>query len=64
MNATDLHTLPMAPPVSRATFFTQLLVEPRPLSELLVDDPTTDDPAEPTAPTAAPAQPTATSFPA
>ena len=62
MNSTNLHTLPIAPPVSRAMFFTQLLIEPRPQSEMFFDDPTTDSPAEPTAPIAAPTQPSTCGF--
>ena len=66
MNSTDLRTLLAAPPLSRATFFAQLLAKPsiQPQDDPLFDDQTTDSVSEPdSAP--APAAPVApTSFPA
>ena len=62
MNSTDLHALLTAPPVSRTTFFTQLLIEPRPQSEMPFEDPATDSPTEFTAPSADFNQPYASGF--
>ena len=64
MNSTDLHTLPAAPPVSRAVFFTLLLTEPDPQSEPAPDEQPGQSAAEAVAPAAAPALLTPTGFPA
>ena len=62
MNSTDLHTLLVAPPMSRATFFAQLVAEPTPQRETAFDDPPADSAAEPPTPLATAGQPAATGF--
>ena len=66
MNSTDLHPLLAAPPVSRATFFAQLLATPgpRPQSELFTDDGVSEAVADAPTPATAPARGAATGFPA
>ena len=64
MNTSDLHTLLTVPPVSRATFFTQLLAQPRPPRELPFEEPTSDGITEPIASIVAAPQPYVTGFPA
>ncbi|MCI1186548.1 hypothetical protein MON38_03900 [Hymenobacter sp. DH14] len=64
MNSADLHLLLAAPPVSRAAFFTKLLVEPVLPGETQPDEPATDSAPVPAAPPAAPAEPSAAGFPA
>jgi hypothetical protein len=62
MNSTELHTLLVAPPMSRATFFAQLVVEPTPQNETACDDPLADSATAPPTPLATAAQPAATGF--
>ena len=66
MNTTDLHTLLAAPPVSRTTFFAQLLAGPGPHTphEKLIEDLIPDSVTEPVTPLGDAAEHAAIGFPA